>query len=130
MAKATEKKATEKKAAAPTAKKSAEKKPTVRPMTKTQFVAEIAEVTQLSKKQVDDVLDALSEEIKKSLGKKGPGCFTIPGLMKIEKKLVKATLEKKNIPNPLRPGEFINRPAKPAHYRVKIKALKGLKETV
>ncbi len=113
MAKAVEKKATDKK-----------------PLTKTQMIAEIAETTQLSKKQVGDVIDALSEEIKKSLGKKGAGSFTLPGVLKVEKKHVKAQPAKKNVPNPLRPGEFINREAKPAHYRVKIKALKGLKEVV
>lgn len=112
------------------AKAAAEKKPEKKPLTKTQMVAEIATVTELTKKQVNDVLDALSEEIKKSMGKKGAGSFTLPGLLKIEKKHVKAQPAKKNVPNPLRPGEFINREAKPAHYRVKIKALKGLKETV
>ncbi|MGL6226691.1 MAG: HU family DNA-binding protein [Thermoguttaceae bacterium] len=112
------------------AKAAAEKKPEKKPLTKTQMVAEIATVTELTKKQVNDVLEALSEEIKKSMGKKGAGSFTLPGLLKIEKKHVKAQPAKKNVPNPLRPGEFINREAKPAHYRVKIKALKGLKETV
>ncbi len=106
--------------------KTAEKKP----LTKTQMIAEIATATELSKKQVGDVLDALCEEIKNSMGKKGAGSFTLPGLLKVEKKLVKAQPAKKNVPNPLRPGEFINREAKPAHFRVKIKALKGLKEMV
>lgn len=105
-------------------KKTAEKKP----LTKTQMIAEIATKTELNKKQVGDVLDALCEEIKKSLGKKGAGSFTLPGLLKIEKKFVKAQPAKKNVPNPFKPGELMNRDAKPAHYRVKIKALKGLKE--
>ncbi len=101
-----------------------------KPLTKTQMIAEIATATELSKKQVGDVLDALCEEIKKSMGKTGAGVFTLPGLLKVEKKLVKARPAKKNVPNPLRPGEFINSEAKPAHFRVKIKALKGLKEMV
>lgn len=107
-----------------------EKKEVKKSMTKTQIVAEIAEETKLSKKDVVAVIDQLGEEIKKSLGKKGSGVFTLPGLLKIEKKRVKAQPEKKNVPNPLRPGEFINRPAKPAHDRVKVKALKALKEVV
>ena len=107
-----------------------EKKEVKKSMTKTQIVAEIAETTKLSKKDVVAVIDQLGEEIKKSLGKKGPGVFTLPGLLKIEKKRVKAQPEKKNVANPLRPGEFINRPAKPAHDRVKVKALKALKEVV
>ncbi|MGL6195828.1 MAG: HU family DNA-binding protein [Thermoguttaceae bacterium] len=110
--------------------KAVEKKTDKKPLTKTQIIAEIATTTTLTKKQVGDVLEALGEEIKKSLGKKGAGSFTMPGLMKVEKKYVKAQPAKKNVPNPLRPGEFINREAKPAHYRVKIKPLKGLKEVV
>ncbi len=108
----------------------AEKAEVKKPLTKTQIIAEIAEATKLPKKDIDMVLEALAEEIKKSLGKKGAGAFTLPGLLKIEKKHVKAQPAKKNVPNPLRPGEFINREAKPAHYRVKVRALKALKEMV
>lgn len=108
----------------------AAKKTDAKPLTKTQIIAEISEQTQLAKKDVTAVLDVLSEEIKKSLGKKGAGSFTLPGLLKVEKKYVKAQPAKKNVPNPLKPGTFSDRPAKPAHYRVKIKALKGLKEMV
>jgi len=102
----------------------------VKPLTKTQIIAEIAEATQVSKKDVGLVIDALNESIKKSLAKDGPGAFTLPGLIKIDKKIVKAQPEKKNIPNPLRPGEFINRPAKPAQEKVRVRPLKALKEMV
>ncbi|MCL2624100.1 MAG: HU family DNA-binding protein [Planctomycetaceae bacterium] len=98
--------------------------------TKTQIVADIAEKTSLSKKDVNAVIDALSEEVKKSLGSKGPGSFVLPGLIKIEKKRVKATPAKKNVPNPFKPGEVRDVPAKPAHNKVKVRALKGLKEMV
>ncbi len=109
----------------------AEKKATdKKPLTKTQIIAAISETTELSKKDVAAVLDALSEEIGKSIGKKGAGSFTLPGLLKIEKKFVKAVAAKKHVENPLRPGEFFDRAAKPAHHRVKIKALKALKEMV
>lgn len=110
MAKATEKKA--------------------KAFTKTQIVAEIAEKTELTKKDVSAVLDAMGDVIKKSLGNKGPGSFVLPGLVKIEKKRVKATPAKKNVPNPFKPGEFRDIPAKPAHNKVKVRALKGLKEMV
>ena len=106
----------------------AEKK--AKAFTKTQIVAEIAEKTTLAKKDVGAVIDALSEIVKKSLGKKGPGSFVLPGLVKIEKKRVKATPAKKNVPNPFKPGEFRDIPAKPAHDKVKVRALKGLKEMV
>ena len=113
MAKATDK--TEKKAKA---------------FTKTQIVAEIAEKTALAKKDVNAVIDALSEVVKKSLGNKGPGSFVLPGLVKIEKKRVEKTPARKNVPNPFKPGEFRDIPAKPAHNKVKVRALKGLKEMV
>ena len=37
----------------------------------------------LSRKQVSAVLESLSGQIRKSLGKKGVGTFTVPGLMRI-----------------------------------------------
>jgi len=101
-----------------------------KPLTKTQIIAEIAEANQLSKKDVATVVDALSDLIKKSLGKKGAGTFTLPGILKVYKQHVKAKPAQKNVPNPLKPGTFVDRPAKPAHDRVKVKALKALKEVV
>ena len=101
-----------------------------KPLTKTQIITEIAETAELSKKDVATVVDALSELIKKSLGKKGAGTFTLPGILKVYKQHVKAKPAQKNVPNPLKPGTFSDRPAKPAHDRVKVKALKALKEVV
>jgi len=98
--------------------------------TKTQIVTEIADATELTKKDVVAVIDALGVVIKKSLGNKGPGSFILPGLLKIEKKKVKAQPAKKNVPNPFKPGEVRDIPAKPAHNKVKVKALKSLKEMV
>ena len=101
-----------------------------KPLTKTQIIAEIAETTQVSKKDVGLVIDALSDSIKKSLAKGGPGIFTLPGLIKIDKLHVKAQPAKENVPNPFKPGEFINKPAKPASQKVRVRALKSLKEMV
>ena len=67
--------------AAPAAKK---------PLTKTELMANIAAATDVPKKQVAAVLDALAAEIKKSLSNEGAGVITIPGLVKIEKKKVPA----------------------------------------
>jgi len=100
-----------------------------KPLTKTQFIAELAETTELSKKDVSSVVDALADLIKKSLGKKGAGSFTLPGVLKVYKQHVKAKPAQKNVKNPLT-GATYDRPAKPAHDRVKIKALKSLKEVV
>jgi hypothetical protein len=51
--------------------------------TKSEILSNIAEATQLSLKQVASVFDALSSQIEAAVGKKGPGVFTLPGLMKI-----------------------------------------------
>lgn len=101
-----------------------------KPLTKTQIITEIAETTELSKKDVALVVDTLADLIKKSLGKKGAGTFTFPGILKVYKQHVKAKPAQKHVANPLKPGTFTDRPAKPAHDRVKIKALKALKEVV
>ena len=100
-----------------------------KPLTKTQIIAELAETTKLSKKDVASVVDSLADLVKKSLGKKGAGSFTLPGVLKVYKQHVKAKPAQKNVKNPLT-GEHYDRPAKPAHDRVKIKALKSLKEVV
>ncbi len=99
-----------------------------KPLTKTELMANIAEATQLSKKEVSTVLEALAAEIQKSLSNKGPGAITIPGLLKIEKKKVPAKAAQKNVPNPFKPGEFRDIPAKPATSKVKVRALKTLKD--
>jgi nucleoid DNA-binding protein len=97
---------------------------------KSEVTNNIAEETGLTKKQVGAVLEALAAEIKKSLGNKGPGVFAIPGLVKIEKKKVPARPAQKNVPNPFKPGETMDRPAKPASVKVKVRALKNLKDMV
>jgi len=99
-------------------------------MTKTDILNAIAEDCDLSKKQVADVLESLSSQIKKSLASGGPGSFAIPGLIKIEKKDVPARPAKKNVPNPFKPGEMMDVKAKPASVKVKVRALKSLKDMV
>ena len=73
------------------------------------------------------MLDALGAEIQKSLGSKGAGAITIPAF-KIEKKKVPARKAEKGVPNPFKPGELMDRPAKPAYNKVKVRALKPLKD--
>jgi nucleoid DNA-binding protein len=97
---------------------------------KSEIVLSIADTTGLNKKDVAAVLEALADEIKKSLGNKGPGMFAIPGLVKIEKKKVPAKPAQKGVPNPFKPGELMDRPAKPATTKVKVRALKNLKDMV
>jgi nucleoid DNA-binding protein len=107
------------------AAKAAKKAPT-----KTEILQSIAGATDLTKKQVAAVLEALSEEIRKSLSARGAGVFAIPGLLKIEKKKVPARAAQKHVPNPFKPGEFMDRAAKPAYCKVKVRALRALKDMV
>ena len=58
--------------------------------TKTEVLNNIADATDLTKKQVAAVFEALADEIKKNLGNRGAGMFTIPGLIKVTKKRVSA----------------------------------------
>jgi nucleoid DNA-binding protein len=97
-------------------------------LTKTELYANIATATDLTKKQVAAVVDALAAEIKKSLGNKGPGLFALPGLLKIEKKRVPARAAQMGVPNPFKPGELMDRAAKPAYNKIKVRALKNLKD--
>jgi nucleoid DNA-binding protein len=102
---------------------------TVKPLTKTEIIANIVATTELPKKDVLAVFDALGEEIKKSFGKKGAKSFVLPGLIKIALKQVKAQPAKKGVKNSLT-GEIYDRPAKPAHKKIRVRALKALKELV
>lgn len=98
--------------------------------TKSQIVASIAEATDVSKKDVAAVFTALEAEVKKNLGSRGAGSFTIPGLLKIVRLRVPARPARKGVPNPFKPGELMDVPAKPAQNKVKIRALKNLKGMV
>jgi len=97
---------------------------------KSQVVASVAEASGVSKKEVAAVIAALTAEIKKSLSARGPGLFAIPGLVKIEKKKVPARPARKGVPNPFKPGELMDVKAKPATIKIKVRALKALKDMV
>ena len=109
------------------AKKTAVKTP-AKPMTKTEIVSGIADTTELTKKQVSSVFEAMAGQIKKSLGRRGPGAYTIPGLMKLVVVRKPATKARKGI-NPFT-GEEAMFKAKPACNVVKIRPLKNLKDMV
>ena len=96
--------------------------------TKTEILNNVAESTSLSKKQVSAVLDALTDQIKKALSSRGPGMFTIPGLIKIDKKKVPAKPEREGI-NPFTKEPTIFK-AKPASTKVRVRPLKNLKDMV
>jgi nucleoid DNA-binding protein len=96
--------------------------------TKTEIFTAIAEETQLTRKQVSQVFEALASQISKNLGKRGPGVFALPGLVKIEKKAVPARPARKNVPNPFKPGETMNVAARKASTKIKVRPLKALKD--
>jgi nucleoid DNA-binding protein len=96
--------------------------------TKSEVYGELADSADMTKKQVAAVFDGLAGMIKKDLGKRGPGVFTVPGLMKIKVVRKPATKARKGI-NPFT-GEEMMFKAKPARNVVKVQALKNLKSMV
>ncbi|MDC1529353.1 HU family DNA-binding protein [Gammaproteobacteria bacterium] len=96
--------------------------------TKTQILNTISENTGLARKEVSSVLDELGVLIERHIKKRGVGEFTLPGLLKIKAVKRPARPARKNVPNPFRPGEFMDIPKKPATTRVKVLPLKKLKE--
>jgi len=115
--KTTRKKSTKKKASA--AKK---------PPTKSQIFQQIAEDTELTKRDVEAVFGSLEGIIEKNLKPRGPQTFTIPGLMKIAVK--KKPAQKARTGRNPATGEEIQIPAKPASKQVKVRPLKNLKEMI
>ena len=76
--------------------------------TKTEILTNIAKATDLSRKQVTSVFDALTAQIKTAVGKKGPRVFALPGLLKIIVIHKPATPKRKGI-NPFTKQEQIGR---------------------
>lgn len=105
------------------------KKTAAKAASKSEVYANIATATELSKKQVAAVFDALTDEISKALGKKGSGVFQIPGLCKIIRKEVPAKPAQKGVLNRFT-GQIVDVPAKPARKAVRVRPLKGLKSMV
>lgn len=99
-----------------------------KPRTKSQILTDIAQSCELSRKQVAGVFDAMGGLIKKDLSTRGPGIFTVPGLMKIKRIHKPATKARDGI-NPFT-GEPTTFKAKPARNVVKVQPLKGLKAMV
>lgn len=96
--------------------------------TKSEVLTFISEKTDLTKKDVAAVFDAMGSMIKRDLKKTGPGTFTVPGMMKIKVVRKPATKARKGI-NPFT-GEEMMFKAKPARNVAKILALKGLKDMI
>ncbi len=94
--------------------------------TKSQIVTEIATKTDLSKNQVDAVLNELGDLIERHVKKRACGEFVLPGMFKVTTQKKPATKARKGI-NPFT-GEEMMFKAKPASTTVKVRALKKLKD--
>ena len=100
----------------------------VKSATKAEIYVALADKTGLSKKDIASVFGAMAELINKELGKKGPGLFVIPGLLKLKVVRKPATKAKQGI-NPFT-KEPMTIKAKPARNVIKALPLKALKDTV
>ena len=95
---------------------------------KSEVYGELASASDLTRKQISALFEDLASLIKADLGKKGPGIFTVPGLMKIKVVRKPATKPREGV-NPFT-GERMMFKAKPARNVVKVLALKNLKGMV
>lgn len=111
---------------APKAAAGSAPKPIKEAFSKSGLVAHLAESTGVAPKDVRAVIAALEGAIHGSVHKKGAGAFTLPGLLKITAVNVPAKPKRKGI-NPFTKEEqwFA---AKPASTKLKIRALKKLKD--
>ncbi|MBB6592709.1 HU family DNA-binding protein [Ralstonia solanacearum] len=117
------------KKAAP-AKKTAAAAPAIKPLkntfTKASLVSHLVEQTDVDAKSVKAVLQHLERTIVGALHKKGAGEFTLPGLFKVMSVKVPAT-KRRFGKNPFT-GVDQWFEAKPATVRVKVRALKKVKD--
>src|SRR5437773_11084907 len=90
---------------------------TGKPAAKSAIFLELATETGLTRKQIAAVFDGMTKLIKRELGKKGPGVFTVPGLLKLKLVRKPATKARKGI-NPFTKAEIMIK-AKPARNVVK-----------
>lgn len=121
--------AAKKKAPAKKAAPAVKRQPAVKAkMTKTAILNEIATNTNLTRAQVSAVMDELESVIERHIRKRSVGEFTLPGLLKI--KAAKRPATKKRMGRNPATGEEIVIAAKPATTRVRVTALKKLKDMI
>jgi nucleoid DNA-binding protein len=96
-------------------------------LTKSAILSTIAEKTELSRKQVAEVISELEGLMLGSVHPNGHGEFMFPGLFKVYLRKVPARKAGTMIRNPAT-GEMMKASAKPASVRVKIRALAKLKQ--
>ena len=97
-----------------------------KPLSKTELVNEIVKSTEISKRDVKSVVEALADSGHKELKKKG--LFVVPGLVKMVVIKKPATKERKGI-NPFT-KEPMTFKAKPARKIVRARPVKAAKDAV
>lgn len=115
------------------AKKKAKKKTAkkVKAMTQAQIFNELAERTELTKKDVQNVFAATRELMLDQINPKAkskPGVFTLPGIARVKTRVKPARKARKGR-NPFT-GEEMTFKAKPAMNVIKILPVKALKDEV
>ena len=96
-------------------------------MTKAAIMSELADKTGMTKKQVMSVFEALQGVIKRELGRRGPGEFIIPDMLKLKvRKSAARKGAKVRIPST---GEIIIKDI-PASKKLRATPLKKLKDLV
>src|SRR6476620_5332336 len=103
------------------------KKPSKKAMTKSQFVAHLADKSGLTKKQVDALLAEMVTTITDQL--KGSGKFVFPGLARMTRTHAEAKKGGEKKINPLTKTENITKDT-PAHHKVRINPIKAMKTSL
>lgn len=97
-------------------------------LTKQKLLQHLSKKTGLAKKNVNIVFTELLNTIKEHMQKNGPEKFILPGVFKLTVKNVPAQKERMGT-NPFTKKEMLFK-AKPAARKIKIKALKSLKDVI
>jgi len=97
-------------------------------MSKSQFVATLAEKSGLDKKQATSALEMINAIVAQQLGKSGPGEVLIPGMLKLTVVDKPATSKHEGI-NPFT-KEPMTFKARPARKVIKVRPLKALKDAI
>lgn len=96
-------------------------------LTKSGLMAYLADYTEFTKGECAQVIEGLEQAIMASIGPKGCGEFTIPGVLKVKTRVVPATKGGKKATNPFNGETYITK-AKPASVKLRILPLAKLKE--
>jgi len=94
-------------------------------LTRAGFLTEISQKTNLPKQDVEAVFDTAIQLVQQELEKTGTA--NLAGLVKIERKQIPARPENPAYRNPFT-KEIQVRPAKPASTKIKVRALKPIKD--